>query len=58
MRVQLDVIQQANSNNEENKSSCSQSHSSIQSFEEKSKEFPDSKPKSIMLSLEFMNDVF
>ena len=45
MRDQLDAIQQANSNYEENKSSCSQSHSSTQSFEEKSEESPDSKPK-------------
>ena len=37
MRYQLDGIQQANSNYEENKSSCSRSHSSTQSFEEKMK---------------------
>ena len=35
MRDQLDGIQQANSNYEENKSSCSRSHFSTQSFEEK-----------------------
>ena len=46
MTDQLDGIQQANSNYEENKSSCSQSHSLTQSFEEKSEESPDSKPKS------------
>ena len=46
MRDQLDGIKQANSNYEENKSSCTWSHSSTQSFEEKSEESPDSKPKS------------
>ena len=46
MRDQLDGIKQANSNYEENKSSCSRSHSSTQSFEEKNEESPDSKPKS------------
>ena len=46
MRDQIDGIQQANSNYEENKSSCSRSNSSTQSFEEKSEESPDSKPKS------------
>ena len=35
MRDQLDGIQQANSNYEQNKSSCSRSHSSTQSFEKK-----------------------
>ena len=35
MRDQLDGIQQANSNYEENKSSCSWSHSSTQNFEKK-----------------------
>ena len=46
MRDQLDGIQQANSNYEENKSSWSRSQSSTQSFEEKSEESPDLKPKS------------
>ena len=45
MRDQLDRIQQVNSNYEENKTSCSRSYST-QSFEEKSEESPDSKPKS------------
>ena len=45
MRDQLDGTQQANSNYEENKSSCSRSHSSTQSFEEKSEESPESYPK-------------
>ena len=45
MRDQLDGIQQANSNYEENKSSCSRSHSSKQNFEGKSVESPNSKPK-------------
>ena len=46
MRNQLNGIQQANSNYEENKSSCSRSHSSTQIFEKKGEESPDSKPKS------------
>ena len=46
MRNQLDAVQQANSNYEENKSSCSRSHSSTQSFEEKGEESPYLKPKS------------
>ena len=46
MRDQLDVVQQANSNCEENKFSCSRSHSSTQSFKGKSEESPDSNTKS------------
>ena len=40
MRDQLDGIQQANTNYEENKSSCFWSHSSIQSTEGKVKNYP------------------
>ena len=43
---QLDRIKQANSNYEENKSSCSWSYSSTQSFKEKCEETSDSKLKS------------
>ena len=46
MRNQLDGIQQANSNYEEKNSPCSRSHSSTQSFEEKSEESPNSMLKS------------
>ena len=56
MRDQLNGIQQTNSNYEENKSSCSQSHSSAQSFEEKIPWF-EAKIKTYWDS-EFMSDVF
>ena len=46
MRDKLDGIQQASSNFEENKPSCSRSHSSTSSFEQKSEESPDLKLKS------------
>ena len=55
---QINGIQQANSNYEENKSSCSLSHSSTQSFEEKSEESPDPEPKSRHAEIRNMSNVF
>ena len=52
MRDQLDWIQQANLDYEENKSSCSWLHFLTRSFENKSKNSSDSKPKSIYVEIQ------
>ena len=58
MRDQLDGIQQTNSNFDENKSSCSRSHSSTQNFEKKVKNpLFEAKIKTCWDS-EFMSDAF